>query len=71
MTILRMELSAAVLATRLDCMIKQEVTTPIDKSTFWTHNTCVLHYIKNKDKRIQTFVANRISAILDKSTTTQ
>ena len=71
MTIPRMELSAAVLATRLDRMIKQEVTMPINKSTFWTHGTCVLHYIENKDKRIQTFVANRISAILDQSTATQ
>ena len=71
MTIPKMELSAAVLATTLDRMIKQEVTMPIDKSTFWTHGTCVLHYIENKDKRIQTFVPNRISAILDKSTVTQ
>ena len=71
MTIPKMELSAAVLATTLDHMIKQEVTMSIDKSTFWTHGTCVLHYIENKDKRIQTFVPNRISAILDKFTGTQ
>ncbi|KAL9951191.1 hypothetical protein ACROYT_G043811 [Oculina patagonica] len=70
-TIPRMELSAAVLATRLDRMIKQEVTMPIDSSTFWTDSTCVLRYIENKDKRFQTFVANRISAILDQSTATQ
>ena len=63
MTVPRMELSAAVLATRLDRMIKQEVTLPIDQSTFWTDSTCVLRYIENKDKRFQTFVANRISAI--------
>ena len=60
MTIPRMELSAAVLATRLDRMIKQEVTLSIDQSTFWTDSTCVLRYIENKDKRFQTFVANRI-----------
>ena len=71
MTILRMELSAAVLATRLHCMIKQEVTLPSDQSTFWTDSTCVLCYIENKDKRFQTFVASRISAILEQSTTTQ
>ena len=64
-TIPRMELSAEVLATRLDRMIKQEVTMPIDSSTFWTDSTCVLRYIENRDKRFQTFVANRISAILD------
>ena len=71
MTIPRMELSAAVLATRLDRIIKQEVTLSIDQSTFWTDSTCVLRYIENKDKRFQTFVANRISAILDQSTATQ
>ena len=70
-TIPRMELSAAVLATRLDRMIKQEVTIPIDSSTFWTDSTCVLRYIENKDKRFQTFVANRVSAILNQSTATQ
>ena len=66
-----MELSAAVLATRLDRMIEQEVTLPIDQSTFWTDSSCVLRYIKGKDKRFQTFVTNRISAILDQSTATQ
>ena len=71
MTIPRMELSAVVLATRLGRMIKQEVTLSIDQSTFWTDSTCVLRYIENKDKRFQTFVANRISAILDQSTATQ
>ena len=66
-TIPRMELSAAVLATRLDRMIRQEV----DSSTFWTDSTCVLRYIENKDKRFQIFVANRVSAILDQSIATQ
>ena len=70
-TIPRMELSAAVLATRLDRMIKQETTTPIDRSVFWTDSTCVLRYIENKDKRFQTFVANRISAILEQSNANQ
>ncbi|KAK3710896.1 hypothetical protein QZH41_016322 [Actinostola sp. cb2023] len=71
MTIPRMELSAAVLATRLDRMIQQEFTITIDSSTFWTDSTCVLRYIENKDKRFQTFVANRVAAILDQSTETQ
>ena len=68
MTIPGMELSAAVLATKLDRMIKQEIFIPIDSSTFWTDSTFFLRYIENKDKRFQTFLANHISAILDKST---
>ena len=71
MTIPRMELSAAVLATRLDRMIKQEVDMAVHSSTFWTDSTCVLRYIENKDKRFQIFVANRVSAILDQSTAAQ
>ncbi|KAK3744013.1 hypothetical protein QZH41_004823 [Actinostola sp. cb2023] len=52
-------------------MIQQEITITIDSSTFWTDSTCVLRYIENKDKRFQTFVANRVAAILDQSTETQ
>ena len=52
-------------------MIKQEVTLPIDQSTFWTDSTCVLCCIENKGKKFQTIVANHISAILDQSTATQ
>ena len=71
MTMPRIELSAAVLATRLDWMIKQEISISIESSNFWTDSTCVLCYIENKDKRFQTLVANRISAILDQSSATQ
>ena len=71
MTIPRMELSAAVLATRLDRRIKQEVDMAVHSSTFWTDSTCVLRYIENKDKIFQIFVANRVSAILDQSTAAQ
>ena len=71
MTIPRMELSAAVLATRLDKMIRRELGLPVHSSTFWTDSTCVLRYVENKDKRFQIFVAHRVSAILDQSTATQ
>ncbi|XP_015747596.1 PREDICTED: uncharacterized protein LOC107327368 [Acropora digitifera] len=66
-TIPRLELSAAVLAVRLDRMIRQEITLPIKSSTFWTDSTCVLRYIRNKEKRFQTFVANRVTRILEQS----
>ena len=63
LTIPRMELSAAVVATKLDRICRQELSIPIDQSKFWTDSTCVLRYIENQDKRFQTFVANRIAAI--------
>ncbi|KAK3733611.1 hypothetical protein QZH41_005188 [Actinostola sp. cb2023] len=64
-TIPRLELTAAVLATRLDRMIRKEIAYPIDKSTFWTDSTCVLRYIRNQEKRFQVFVANRFHKWID------
>lgn len=62
-TIPRLELSAAVVATRLNRMMKHELDVTVDREFFWTDSTCVLSYIVNKDKRFQTFVANRITTI--------
>lgn len=66
-----MELSVAVVATRLDNISRKELSLPIDQSFFWTDSTCVLHYIENQDKRFQTFVANRVATIHDASTSSQ
>ena len=63
LTIPRLELSAAVVATRLDKMIRNEMDITIDQSIFWTDSTCVLRYIENDKSRFNTFVANRIAAI--------
>ena len=70
-TIPRLELSAAVIATRLDQTCRKELTFNIDESKFWTDSTCVLRYIKNLDKRFQTFVANRVATIHELSTPEQ
>ena len=53
-------------------MIQQELSElTTSESVFWTDSTCVLRYIKNEDKRFQTFVANRIATIRDASSPTQ
>ncbi len=70
-TIPRMELSAAVLSTRLDKMIRQEVNFPINGSFYWTDSTCVLRYIANDEKRYKTFVANLVAAIREQSSPNQ
>ena len=67
MTITRMELSAPVLSTSLDRMIRQEVELPINDSFYWTDNTCVLRYIANSERRYKTFVANQVAAIHEQS----
>jgi hypothetical protein len=66
-----MELSAAVVSTKLERMLRNELSISIDQSFFWTDSTCVLRYIENKDKRFQTFVANRIATIHDASSPEQ
>jgi hypothetical protein len=50
---------AAIIATRLDKMMKKELDMKLDESLFWTDSTCVLKYIGNKSTRFQTFVINR------------
>ena len=66
-TIPRMELSAAVLFTRLDQLILEEIEYTIDSSVFWTDSMCVLRYVENDERRYQTFVVNRVSAIREQS----
>lgn len=62
-TIPRLELTAAVLAVRVDKMFRKELEMALTQSCFWTDSTSVLKYIGNEDKRFQTYVANRIAFI--------
>lgn len=70
-TIPRMELTAAVLAVKVDTMLRKELQLQLDKSIFWTDSTTVLKYINNETKRFQTFVANRTSFIRDATDVSQ
>ncbi|XP_059184653.1 uncharacterized protein LOC131967729 [Centropristis striata] len=62
-TIPRLELTAAVLAVRVDKVLHKELQLKLEKSVFWTDSTTVLKYISNETKRFHTFVANRVSVI--------
>ena len=70
-TIPRLELAAAVLAVRVDQMLRAELELPLDQSTFWTDSTAVLKYIKNEDKRFYIFVSNRVTSIRDATQVSQ
>lgn len=70
-TIPRLELAAAVLAVRLDRMLKAEVQFHLDESFFWSDSATVLKYIANTTNRLKTFVANRISIIQTHSKASQ
>ena len=58
----RLELTAAVLAARLDELAKRELKIPLD-SFFWVESTAVLYCIRNITKRFPVFVANRLATI--------
>lgn len=53
-TIPRLELTAAVLAVKVDKMIRSELQLPLGKSQFWTDSTSVLKYIKNDTHTLDT-----------------
>ena len=65
MTIPRLELQAATLATRQDTLLRRELGLELSRSQYWTDSTIVLQYISNTEARYQTFVANRVAEIQD------
>ena len=71
MSIPRLELTAAVVAAKLNRLIRNELEYPIDYNVFWTDSTVVLQYIRNESRRFQTFVANRVAMIHEESTPKQ
>ena len=67
LTIVRLELQAAVLAVRLKHFILSEIDVPIDEVYFWTDSIITLQYIKNDTCRFKVFVMNRVTEIREHS----
>ena len=59
----RLELTAAVLAAKLDELVRKELDFSLDFSFFWIDSTSVLYCIKNYTKRFPIFAANRLAII--------
>ncbi|XP_039503038.1 uncharacterized protein LOC120459480 [Pimephales promelas] len=70
-TIPRMELTAAVMASRMDKLWRKELQMDLQESVFWTDSTSVLKYINNETSRFKVFVSNRVSEILKISNASQ
>lgn len=66
-TVPRLELSAAVLATRVKRFLDRELHIPNLEHYFWCDSRVVLGYIRNRSRRFHVFVANRVQEILDTS----
>ena len=67
LTIPRLELCAAVLAARQDSLLRREMDLQLQPSHFWSDSTIVLRYIANEERRFQTFVANRVTEIRERT----
>ena len=66
-TIPRLELQAAVLASKTAKFLQLELNIPSDKHFFWTDSRVVLGYIQNSSRRFHIYVANRVQQICDVS----
>lgn len=62
-TIPRLELSAAVVATRTGDLLKRELELDVIGEYYWTDSKVVLGYINNDARRFHVFVSNRIQQI--------
>lgn len=67
----RLELSAAVVSTKISVMLRSELDMKIDEEFYWTDSQVVLGYINNDARRFHTFVANRVQLIRDNSDPSQ
>lgn len=65
LSIPRLELQAAVLATRLLNTIVESHNINITKITMWTDSQTVIQWIRSTQRRYKPYVAHRISEILD------
>ena len=63
LSIPRLELTAAVVATKLHKFVVEEADVKPDASYFWTDSMTVLKYLENTSTRYKTFVAHRIQTI--------
>ena len=70
-TIPRLELQAALLATRLATIILNEHRLTVTQKFFWSDSKIVLNWIKREPKDFKIFVANRLAEIRENSNCTE
>ena len=70
LSIPKLELQAALLATRLKEKILAALTIHIDREYMWTDSTTVLQWLASVDRQ-PVFVANRVAEILESTTIDQ
>ncbi|XP_074034150.1 uncharacterized protein [Leptinotarsa decemlineata] len=63
LSIPRLELQAAVMASRLAQVIRNELEFPIDEMFYWSDSSCVLNWIRGDGRNYKPFVSHRIGEI--------
>ena len=66
-----LKLASAVLAVKMNNVIRRELDLPIVESTFWSDSEIALAYIRNESRRFKVFVGNRVSFIREFSSPAQ
>ena len=59
-TIPRLELTAAIVSSKISCMLRKEVEYAQIQEIFWTDSKMVLGYISNDARRFHVFVGNHV-----------
>ena len=70
-TIPRLELTAAVVSSKISCILRRELDYPQMKEVFWTDSKTVLGYINNDTRRFHVFVGYRIHEIREQTSPNQ
>ncbi|XP_055527072.1 uncharacterized protein LOC129719702 [Wyeomyia smithii] len=63
LTVPRLELCAAVLASHLHARVKDAIDTCVVKSYFWSDSAVTLHWLRSPPNMWQTYVAHRVAEI--------
>ena len=70
-TIPRLELTAALVSSKISCMLRKELEyTPIEE-VFWIDSKTVLGYLNNDARRFHVFVGNRVQEIRERTSPRQ
>lgn len=67
LTVPRLEIQAAVMASRPKSKIFEEIDLEIDETHFWSDSKIVLHYLSNAQRRFNTYVSHRVAEIVSNS----
>ena len=70
-TIPRLEVTAALVSSKISCVLRKELEYEPMKEIFWTDSKTVLRYINNDARRFHVFVGNRVQEIREQSSPNQ